>query len=196
MYLHKECGSHQSSRLWGEALHLKEYIFLDSRQFSGPAAVYPRSAPFSPHVKMTFGLIDVRYSLPFGQKLTFFAPLLFDHFDTLLLAQLFPVNLSVVSGHPNSHAQINFQNGRRSINIQNLSWSLLVCNFRQRAIHLDITQSGGELDLVGSNSKSVGRTRHKVQFDSPIIQAVSRAAKSIIGNRVHNNKELVSPDMT
>ena len=25
------CGSHQSSRLWGEALHLGEYIFLDPR---------------------------------------------------------------------------------------------------------------------------------------------------------------------
>ena len=88
MYLHKECGSHQSSRWWGEALHLNEYIFLDSRQFSGPAAVYPRPAPFSRHVKMTFGLVDVRYSLPEGQavKLTFFVPLLFDHFDTLLLA--------------------------------------------------------------------------------------------------------------
>ena len=47
--------------------------------------------------------------------------------------------------------------------------------------------------MVGSNSKSVGT---KVQFDSPITQAVSRAAKSIIGIRVHNNKEPVSPDMT
>ena len=36
MYLHKECGSHQSSRLWGEALHLVENIFLDSRQFRDP----------------------------------------------------------------------------------------------------------------------------------------------------------------
>ena len=35
-----------------------------------------------------------------------------------------------------------------------------------------------------------------MQFDSPIIQAVSRAAKNMIGTRVHNNKESVSPDMT
>ena len=26
MYLHMECGSYQSSRLWGEALHLEEYV--------------------------------------------------------------------------------------------------------------------------------------------------------------------------
>ena len=30
---------------------------------SGPTAVFPRPALFSPHVKMTFGLVDVRYSL-------------------------------------------------------------------------------------------------------------------------------------
>ena len=35
-----------------------------------------------------------------------------------------------------------------------------------------------------------------MQFDSPIIQAVSRAAKSMIGTRVHNNKEPVSQDLT
>ena len=96
----KECGSHQSSRLLGEALHLGEYIFLHLRQFSGtcdslsatcdnlpatrdlrPATRDPRPATRDPrqftrkprvvgrldsHVKMTFELVDVRYSLPEG----------------------------------------------------------------------------------------------------------------------------------
>ena len=89
----KECGSHQSSRLLGEALHLGEYIFLHLRQFSGtcdslsatcdnlPATRDPRPATRDPrqftrkprvvgrldsHVNMTFELVDVRYSLPEG----------------------------------------------------------------------------------------------------------------------------------
>ena len=82
----KECGSHQSSRLLGEALHLGEYIFLHLRQFSGtcdslsttcdnlPATRDPRQftrksrvvGRLDSHVKMTFELVDVRYSLPEG----------------------------------------------------------------------------------------------------------------------------------
>ena len=46
--------------------------------FPGPATIFGTRDPrrLYSHVKMTFGLVDVRYSLPEGQaiKLTFFAP--------------------------------------------------------------------------------------------------------------------------
>ena len=63
--------------------------------------------------------------------------------------------LFLVSGRPGSHAHINFQNGRRSIKISNLVL-VLTCLQCSIATNLDMTQSGGELDFVGSNSKSVG----------------------------------------
>ena len=47
MYLHKNMIRIKAA-VWGEALHLGEYIFPDLQQFSGSAAVYPRPATRDP----------------------------------------------------------------------------------------------------------------------------------------------------